>query len=248
MKIVNSLWVGDYQSKRYLRIGEPLSPLQIISINSFIQKGFQYNLYVYGEVKNIPKGVNVIDGNEILPESSIWYYNKGFNEGSPSAFSNEFRYKLLIQEGGLWADTDMVLLKELDLDRRYLFVSEVDESKNQRVATGLMYSKDPNQKLFNECMDEIHLRDKDTLKHGDIGPNLFDYKVKELDLMDYVLEPSKFGNPNWDETYKFVDGDEISEESIGIHLWNSRWKTDGLDPYTEYDKNCIYEKLKAKYL
>ena len=51
MMIVNSLWVGDYQSKRYLRIGEPLSPLQIISINSFIQKGFQYNLYVYGEVQ-----------------------------------------------------------------------------------------------------------------------------------------------------------------------------------------------------
>ena len=66
--------------------------------------------------------------------------------------------------------------------------------------------------------------------------------------MDYVFEPNKFGNPNWDEIYKFVDGDEISEESIGIHLWNSRWKTDGLDPYKEYDKNCIYEQLKEKYL
>jgi len=142
----------------------------------------------------------------------------------------------------------MVLLKELDLDKRYLFVSELDDNKNQRVATGLMYSKDSNQKLFKECIDEIHLRDKDTILHGEVGPNLFDYKVRELDLMDYVLEPNKFGNPNWDETYKFVDGDEISEESIGIHLWNSRWKTDGLDPYTEYDKNCIYEKLKAKYL
>jgi len=73
MQIVNSLWVGDYQSEGYLRIGEPLSPLQIISINSFIQKGFQYNLYVYGVVENIPKGVNVIDGNEILPESCHQY-------------------------------------------------------------------------------------------------------------------------------------------------------------------------------
>ena len=31
-------------------------------------------------------------------------------------------------------------------------------------------------------------------------------------------EVIKSGNPNWDETYKFVDGDEISEESIGIHF------------------------------
>ena len=236
-KIVNSLWIG-----------KELSPLQLISINSFLAKGFKYDIYLYDDVINMPSEVNILDGNNIINESEIFCYKEGFNEGSPSAFSNLFRYELLFQQGGLWVDTDMVLLKDFDLSNRFVFVSELDHDGNQRIATGLMYTKHSNEVIFKELIDEINSRDRNTLKHGDIGPNLFDYKVRELDLMNYVLEPNKFGYPNWDETYKFVDGDEISEESIGIHLWNSRWKTDGLDPYKEYDKNCIYEKLKRKFL
>ena len=57
-KVANSLWIGD-----------ELSPQHVISINSFIQNGFKYNLYTYDGVKNIPSGVNVLDGNVILPES-----------------------------------------------------------------------------------------------------------------------------------------------------------------------------------
>ena len=247
MMIVNSLWVGDYQSKRYLRIGEPLSPLQIISINSFIQQGFQYNLYIYGEVENIPDGVNVIDGNEILPESSIWYYNKGFNEGSPSAFSNEFRYTLLYKNGGLWADTDVVLLKKLELNDEFIFISEMNNEKRQ-VTTSVMYSKDSKQDIFKDCIDEIKNIDKDNIRHGDIGPVLLDYKVKEFDLMEHVKPIYEFCSINWDELYKFFDGSELSEKLVGLHLWQSRWKPDGFNEYKVYDKNCIYEKLKEKYL
>ena len=100
-KVANSLWIG-----------EQLFPQHIISINSFLQNGFQYNLYVYGEVKNIPSGVNVLDGNDMIPKEEIWYYQKGFNKGSPSGFSNQFRFTLLAI-GGLWVDTDVVLLKNL---------------------------------------------------------------------------------------------------------------------------------------
>ena len=102
-KVANSLWIGD-----------ELSPQHVISINSFIQNGFKYNLYTYDGVKNIPSGVNVLDGNVILPESKIWYYNTGFNKGSPSGFSNQFRFTLLNTLGGLWVDTDVVLLKDFD--------------------------------------------------------------------------------------------------------------------------------------
>ena len=83
MHEVSSLWIG-----------KKLTPINIISINSFLKNGFKYNLYVYEETENIPNGVNVLDGNDILPDSGIWYYGKGFNKGSPSSFSNEFRYTL----------------------------------------------------------------------------------------------------------------------------------------------------------
>ena len=59
-EVANSLWIG-----------EKLLPQNIISINSFLQNGFDYNLYVYDDVKNIPPEVNVLDANDILPESRI---------------------------------------------------------------------------------------------------------------------------------------------------------------------------------
>ena len=47
-KSVNGLWIG-----------ESLSTLQIISINSWIKNGFEFNLYTYENVKNVPLDVNL---------------------------------------------------------------------------------------------------------------------------------------------------------------------------------------------
>jgi hypothetical protein len=234
--IVNSLWIG-----------KKLSPINIISINSFLQNGFKYNLYVYEEVENIPKGVNILDGNDILPDSAIWYYGKGFNKGSPSSFSNEFRYTLLYKNGGLWADTDVVLLKKLELNDEFIFISEMNNEK-QLVTTSVIYSKESKQDIFKDCIDVIENIDKNNIIHGEIGPFLFDYKVREFDLMKYVKPIDEFCSINWYDIYQFFDDSELVDGVTGLHLWQSRWKVDGFVEYKEYDKNCIYEQLKKKYL
>jgi len=234
--IVNSLWIG-----------KKLSPINIISINSFLQNGFKYNLYVYEEVENIPKGVNILDGNDILPDSAIWYYGKGFNKGSPSSFSNEFRYTLLYKNGGLWADTDVVLLKKLELNDEFIFISEMNNEK-QLVTTSVIYSKESKQDIFKDCIDVIENIDKNNIIHGEIGPFLFDYKVREFDLMKYVKPIDEFCSINWYDIYQFFDDSELVDGVTGLHLWQSRWKVDGFVEYKEYDKNCIYERLKERYL
>jgi len=236
MHEVNSLWIG-----------KKLSPINIISINSFLQNGFKYNLYVYEEVENIPKGVNILDGNDILPDSAIWYYGKGFNKGSPSSFSNEFRYTLLYKNGGLWADTDVVLLKKLELNDEFIFISEMNNEK-QLVTTSVIYSKESKQDIFKDCIDVIENIDKNNIIHGEIGPFLFDYKVREFDLMKYVKPIDEFCSINWYDIYQFFDDSELVDGVTGLHLWQSRWKVDGFVEYKEYDKNCIYERLKERYL
>ena len=77
MDIIQSLWIG-----------KSLSKLEILSMVSFIQNGHTYHLYTYEPVDNVPEGVIIKDGNEILDKSEIFYYSNG----SPSAFSNLFRY------------------------------------------------------------------------------------------------------------------------------------------------------------
>jgi hypothetical protein len=202
---------------------------------------------VYEEVENIPKGVNILDGNDILPDSAIWYYGKGFNKGSPSSFSNEFRYTLLYKNGGLWADTDVVLLKKLELNDEFIFISEMNNEK-QLVTTSVIYSKESKQDIFKDCIDVIENIDKNNIIHGEIGPFLFDYKVREFDLMKYVKPIDEFCSINWYDIYQFFDDSELVDGVTGLHLWQSRWKVDGFVEYKEYDKNCIYERLKERYL
>ena len=235
-KVANSLWIG-----------EQLFPQHIISINSFLQNGFQYNLYVYGEVKNIPSVVNVLDANDILPESEIWYYKKGFNKGSPSGFANFWRCQFLYEYGGLWADTDIVLLKSFDLNKKYIFISELNEMGNTTVTNCLIYSQSRCLDIWLEALDDISYRNKDRVMHGETGPDLLNYLVNKHKLEKYVLPSNAFCSINWFETEKLIDGTQLANDAIGIHLCDAKSKLNDIDKKT-YPHNSIIEQLKRKYL
>ena len=102
----------------------------IIGVSSFIKNGHEYHLYTYSDIKNVPEGTIIKDGNEILPEDSIFTYKYGEGRGSVSAFSNVFRYKLLFDKGGYWVDTDVVCLNKWNFENHdYVFASEEDSDK-----------------------------------------------------------------------------------------------------------------------
>jgi len=106
-KIIQGLWIGP-----------ELSVMEQLSISSFLLNGHDYHLYVYDYVKNVPVGAVVRDANEILPASRIFQYKR-----SPSyaGFANFFRYKLLLERGGWWADTDTICVKPFDFPEEYVF-------------------------------------------------------------------------------------------------------------------------------
>jgi len=236
-KVANSLWIG-----------KKLLPQNIISIKSFLQNGFDYNLYVYDEVKDIPSGVNVLDGNDILPDSAIWYYGRGFNKGSPSGFSNEFRFTFLYDIGGLWTDTDIVLLKEFNLEQPLIFISQENPDQSIMATTSLIYSKHPKLEIFKDALNEITFRNKERIKHGETGPDLLDYLVKKYQLEEFVLGYNAFCSIGWHEIDKLINGTKLSEEAIGLHLFNARWEADGIDIDNYSTSKSILTELKKKYL
>ena len=231
-KVANSLWIG-----------EQLFPQHIISINSFLQNGFQYNLYVYGEVKNIPSGVNVLDGNDMIPKEEIWYYQKGFNKGSPSGFSNQFRFTLLAI-GGLWVDTDVVLLKNFNLDKPYIFISERNINGDIHPTSSVIYSESgtSSEKIWSEAIDNISYRNKARVIHGETGPELVTYLVKKYNLHDYVLPPNAFCAIGWHESDKLVDGTLLPNDVVGLHLFDSQSNLNDIDKKT-YPPTSIIEGL-----
>ena len=92
---VQSLWIGNR-----------LSVMQQLSIRSFLDNGHPFHLYAYEGIEGVPGGTVVRSGTEILPAEDIFVYRKGCGKGSPAVFADFFRYKLLLERGGWWANAN----------------------------------------------------------------------------------------------------------------------------------------------
>jgi hypothetical protein len=93
--------------------GEALSPYELFCLKSFIACGYAVDLYTYDVNLVVPAGVRVCDAAELASRDEVFVYqSEGLGKGSPSAFSNYFRYKLLAEKGGWWIDTDVVCLTD----------------------------------------------------------------------------------------------------------------------------------------
>ena len=79
--VCNALWVGP-----------SIGPVESACLSSFVAAGHQVDLYSYENPSGVPAGVNLLDANAILPHPPIARYR---SNGSPSLFSNRFRYALL---------------------------------------------------------------------------------------------------------------------------------------------------------
>ncbi|WP_397541306.1 hypothetical protein [Roseovarius salis] len=92
-----------------LWVGGPLSYMEQLCAVSFRDAGHRVRLYHYGSVQNIPDGIVLSDGNEILPRDEFLTHGR---TGSPALFSDVFRYHLLRKRAGvIWADTDAYCLR-----------------------------------------------------------------------------------------------------------------------------------------
>ena len=107
--VFQSLWIGNR-----------LSSMELLSIESFLHFGYQYHLYCYQPIENVPQGVQVRDANEILPESEIFLHRGIFGAGSPALFSDIWRYKLLHERGGWWVDTDVVCVRPFEFASEHI--------------------------------------------------------------------------------------------------------------------------------
>lgn len=174
--IIQSLWIGD-----------SLSKLCKISIRSFIKLGHTYHLYTYGKLGDIPEGVVVRDGNEILPESEIFRYKNG----SVSAFSNAFRYKLLFDRGHYWVDTDFVCVRRFDFRQDYIIGSEpvlnYTETKLNPCVLKAPYRSFPMFQGYQICMQNKPKVLDGTIQ-WDLGPSSLRFICDNNDLSKYVVD------------------------------------------------------------
>ena len=233
--IIQGLWVGN-----------ELSVMEQLSIASFLRNGHEYHLYVYDDLKNIPSGTTIKDGNEILPASRIFQYKQ---QASYSGFSNFFRYKLVLERGGWWVDTDTICLKTFDFEAEYVFSSEF--AMGEVFINSGIFKAPPGSDVMSYAWRVCESKDPERIIWGETGPRLMAAAVREFSLESYTQAPEVFCPIGYADWHKVLEPDaelKLSDRSYAIHLWNERWRAAGQDKNATYPADCLYEEWKRSYL
>jgi hypothetical protein len=204
---------------RSLWVGERISPLEYLCIESFLAHGHRYVLYAYGPVAGLPPECELADAGTVLPEEDVFYYG-GKHAGSPAGFANLFRYRLLAHRGGWWVDTD-VLCCCADLpDSEYVFAQE----KANRYGNAILHV--PAGSALMSLAFERGWENRFVERWGTTGPALLTALIEELGLQDAGWTGSELYPWRWREALTVLDRtqttrlERLSQNSKFGHFWN----------------------------
>lgn len=238
-KIINSMWIGD-----------PLSNVEKLSINSFLKNGHDFHLYVYDDIKGVPDGVVINDANTIIDNSKIFKYKKMGkirgkaigNEGF-AGFSDWFRYVLLHKKGGWWSDLDSICLKKFDILRPYFFTTLNGDGE---WFTNGIFKVQKNSLVMSYCINHCEEIGEDA-ESISTGPGLLrrgylSHILDDFSKTEEIFDLFKNGKQI------FEDKDLDLREAYSVHMYNSELSRGRIDKNGVFPENSLFEKLKRKYL
>lgn len=253
--VIQSLWVEGR-----------LSTMERLCIRSFLANGHAFHLYTYGPVEGVPEGARVMDGREVLPESAVFRYEgEGFGAGSYAPFADLFRYRLLLERGGWWVDTDVVCVRPFDHAREEVVASGWEPMGEQ--PCNCVLKLPPGSAIARYCADRAGAMDLLRGEYASSGPILVKEAVETLGLMEVVAPWRAFcpvdyravtlavraPEPPWavgrlKRIVRRRPGARVYPSSHAVHFWNEMWRHNGLEKDGHYDPRSLYERLKRRYL
>jgi hypothetical protein len=202
MSQISSLWIG-----------KPLSLAHKLSLTSFIYHGHSVKLYVYDMNLDVPPGVIKVNANKIVPESNVF-----FHYGKLTAFSDYFRYVMILKTNEMWVDVDTMCLSEDFFDKKeYVFIKESESiyapgilkmPSNSELC--LFLNEESGKRRFNNIKNSGSYFDAsiDWSSWSYLGPTLLTEAVSRFALEHYA-QPALL-----------VSGLDISSENPYDLLWN----------------------------
>jgi len=255
---IGTLWVGD-----------ALSWLEQLCLQSFIDHGHEVVLYKYEDVANIPSGVRVENANDILPADKILRHAK---TGSAAYHADVFRLHMLQQTDYIWADTDALCTKPWEIQQNghlHGWVSEANIINNgvlglpkdsKTLAEMFKFTSDeyPIPPWFKESkQDELRaLKAKGEGVHvsllpwGVWGPNALTWFLQETGEVkhtspEHVLYPLPFPKAGFPLNPRHTDKVEnyIREDTLSIHLWGRRFRNIAAKYNGRPEPGCYISKM-----
>ena len=224
-----------------LWVGPQLSPLEQKSIQSFLNLGYQYDLYVYDPVENVPKKTHIKDANTIVPRDKLFKLMDSF-----LPFSDYWRYQFLYKKGGIWVDLDMIAVKPFPFDKyEYVFSSEATVQSGtykmkEKAVTNIGVLKAPKKSPFyKELLEscEKKLAKGPLKKKTELMKDLRSL-VKEYNFEKYVQPPEVFCPVHWWHTKEmFYPNSSKTDKKL---MFPRKWAVPGYSKKDILDNPNVY--------
>lgn len=231
-----------------LWIGGKLSFLEELCLKSFVDAGQHTILFTYEGVGNVPNGVEIRDGNEILPNPTIQRHGR---TNSPALFSDLFRYHMLCKlDDTIWVDTDAYCVRKFHTDTGHFHAWEGKNGINGGVL-GLPKDSDTMRELLELTSDDYNIPEwysgderaelaaakaagmpvhASEMRWGVWGPSALTYFLKKTGEVKFTMpqntlypihyaDRQKMTRPGWD--YE----SQLSDETFSIHLYGRRMRS-----------------------
>jgi hypothetical protein len=218
MTVVNGLWIG-----------ERLSPVERACVQSFLNHGHEFHLYVYDLVADVPVGCRLRDAAEIVPPDRIFTHRDGVAKGSLATFSNLFRFELLLARGGWWMDMDVYCLTP-GLPDDGVVIGRQDP----RLINDAVLRFPAGHALLKTAAAEARAKGVDA-EWTEIGPALLTRLLESDPLADAVFPARVFYPIHFSQFWTVLDP-RRTEFALGqirgaacLHLWNEMWRRANLD-------------------
>ena len=233
--IIQCLWIGD-----------KISRLEKLSINSYLKNDNEVHLYTYDNIDDLPDNTILKDANSVIPRHKIFKYK---NQDSYAGFANLFRYKLLYEKGGFWSDMDIACLKKPLTEEPFIFASERAPGGSYRITNCFIYAEKESE-IMEYCYHTALSKKPEELNWGDTGPKLISEAVVKFELYDHVVDPEVICPVDWWNCKQFLIkpyNELISEDTYAVHFWNEMWRRENIDKSATYDSSCCYEQIQTLY-
>jgi len=232
-------------------VGEPLSEMEIMSMNSFLYHGHKYVLWLYEEFDGIPSGVDVRDAREIVQEDVLKLWFPSSVNHAKQTFANFFRYKLIENQGDWWCDLDIICLKPFVAPGDFLFTSVHDiPVREQLKPLGLKFNvangcfcapknSDLLKSILSEIEDQAGVGDFPSL-FGEWGTILFTKNIVKHGLLKHHV-PFWIGHGYQLAEQQYTDPSLETPDSQCVHFYNYLGKMDAVD-------GSLYDRLRKRFL
>jgi hypothetical protein len=172
-------------------------------------------------------GVELRSAEDVIPRT---LYEEIVAGSEIRYFSDIFRYAVLHEHGGLWMDSDVVLLRPFPFGGEHFFnLQWRGGDAGHFICGNVMYARPRSphiEALYRLSMDIFASRRR---AFGDIGPKLLSHYIASdtgANLRDWVFSPVLFNSIDWTETELFKQppsqlSEYLNDDRVfGIHLWN----------------------------